>query len=202
MFYVETEPRVYRWLVMLKENGTIMIFDDDRNTFYNPVSDTTLEDLDDDYVLWPRIFNKRALTNDEVQLPAELKLIPDWECGRPFEPRSGYSEEWQELVRGIAASRGRSIPPLEVTKPACAAAADASATSSTTVGPTAFRPLTAGVSAAGASESGTSTSVIGGPTVLGLLPPISTIHQPTVKQASQPNHRWPVQTRRQSQCKR
>lgn len=59
---------------MLKENSTIMIVDDDRNTLYNPVSETTLDDLDDDYVPWPRNFNKRALTNDEVQLPAELKL--------------------------------------------------------------------------------------------------------------------------------
>ena len=57
--------------MMLKETGTTMLFDDDRNTFYNPVSNTTLDDLDDDYVPWPRNFNKRALTNDEVQLPAK-----------------------------------------------------------------------------------------------------------------------------------
>ena len=59
---------------MLKENGTI-IFDDDRNTFYNSVSDTKLKDLEDDYVPWPRNFNKRALKNDKVQLTAKLKLF-------------------------------------------------------------------------------------------------------------------------------
>ena len=164
---------------MLKETGTIMFFDDDRNTFYNFVADTTLEDFDDDYVPWPRNFNKQTLMNDEVQLPAELRLFPGYKCGRPFEPHYGYSKEWQELVRGIAASRGRSNPPLELARPAGTAT-----TSSTTVGPSGAGPSTASVLTTGASEGGSSTSATGGPTVLGLLPPISTILQPSVEQAS------------------
>ena len=167
---------------MLKENGTLMILDDDRITFYNPVFDTTLENLDD-YVPWPCNFNKRALTKDLVQLPAESKLFPGWNCGRQFEPRYKYFEELQELVCGIAASNGSTIPPLIVTKPAGAGAANTLANSFATVGPSASGPSTAEVSAAGALVSGALTLAVGGPTILGLLPPISTILQPSVKQA-------------------
>ena len=76
LFFVEMDLRAYHLLIMLKETGTIMLFDDDRNTFFNSVSDNTLDDLDDDYVPWPRNFNIQALTNYKVQLPAELRLFP------------------------------------------------------------------------------------------------------------------------------
>lgn len=110
VFYVKDSPRVFRWLVMLKEIGTIMMFNVDKNKFYNLVSETTLEDIDD-YVLWPSNLNMRAMTNDTVQLPTESKQFPSYECKMPFEPRYEYFDEWQALVRGIAASMDRSIPP-------------------------------------------------------------------------------------------
>ena len=157
-----------------------MLFENSKNTFYNFFFDTTLEDLNDDYMPWPRNFNKRALTNDDVQLPAELRLFPGWECRKPFEPSYGYLEKWMELVRNIADSNGRSISPLKLTRPAGAAFA-----SSTIVGPSAAGPSTAEFSVAGASLSGSSALATGVPTVLCLLPSISTIFQPTVEQASQ-----------------
>ena len=182
---------------MLKETGTIMHFDDDTNTFYNSVSDTTLEDLTDDYV--SRNLYKRALTNDKVQLPVELRLFPGWECVRPFEPRCGYSKEWQELVRIIAVSKGCSIPPLELTKPAGAAA-----TSSTRVAPSAAGPSTAGVSAAGASESGGFTSATGVPSVLGYYFRSRRFSSrlSSRRHSLRPNLRWPVLTGRLSLNKR
>ena len=44
---MEIAPRTFRWYVLLKESGTIMVFDDDKDTFYNPMTDTTLSDLED-----------------------------------------------------------------------------------------------------------------------------------------------------------
>ena len=126
VFYVEIAPRTFRWYVMLKESGTIMVFDDDKDTFYNPMTDTTLSDLED-YAPWLRDLDKRALTDDEVQLPGSIKDLPSWESGTHLVPSYGYSEEWQALVRAIAASKRRSIPPLEVVKPADTADADTSA---------------------------------------------------------------------------
>ena len=51
-----------------------MFLYDDKTTFYNCVSDTTLLDFDNDFVPWPGNFNKQALKNYEVQLLAKLKL--------------------------------------------------------------------------------------------------------------------------------
>ena len=108
---------------MLKKSGIITVFDDDKDTFYNPITDMTLADLED-YAPWSRDLDKRALTDDEVKLPGNVKDHPGWECGAHLVPRYGYSEEWQELVRAITASKRRSIPPLEVVKPAGTADAD------------------------------------------------------------------------------
>ena len=70
------EPRAYNLLMMLEETGTIMLFDDDINTFSNPVSDTTFDDLDDDYVPWLRNFNKRAFANDESAAAYGTQAVP------------------------------------------------------------------------------------------------------------------------------
>ena len=48
-----------------------MVFDDDKDTFYNPMTDTMLLDLED-YVPWSRDLDKRALTDNEVQLPGSI----------------------------------------------------------------------------------------------------------------------------------
>ena len=42
-----------------------MVFDNDKDTFYNPMTDTTLADLED-YASWSRDSVKRAFTDDEV----------------------------------------------------------------------------------------------------------------------------------------
>ena len=63
VFYVEFGPRTFRWYVMLKESGTIMVLYDDKDTFYNPMTVTTLADLED-YAPWSRDLDKRALTDD------------------------------------------------------------------------------------------------------------------------------------------
>ena len=55
VFYVETKPLIYWWLVMLKQNRAIMICDDDKNTFYNSVSETTLKDLDNECAVAPQL---------------------------------------------------------------------------------------------------------------------------------------------------
>ena len=68
---------------MLKESGTIMVFDDDKDTFYNPMTDITLADLED-YVPWSCNLDKRALTDNEVQLPGSIKELPGWECETHF----------------------------------------------------------------------------------------------------------------------
>ena len=83
--------RTFRWYIMLKESGTIMVFDDDKDTFYNPMTDTTLADLED-YAPWSRDWEKRALTDDEVQFPGSVKDLPGWDCGAHLVPRYGYSE--------------------------------------------------------------------------------------------------------------
>ena len=74
-FYVEIAPRTFRWNVMLKESGTIMVFDDDKDTFYNPMTYTTLADLEDN-VPWSHDLDKRTLTDDELQLPGSVKDLP------------------------------------------------------------------------------------------------------------------------------
>ena len=141
---------------MLKESGTIIIFDDDRDTFYNPMTDTTLADLVD-YAPWSRDLDKRARTDDEVQLPGSIKDLPGWECGAHLVPRYGYSEEWQALVRAIAASKRRSILQLEVVKPAGTADADTSAagTASSSTGAPAASTSAAETAAADTSVGAT-----------------------------------------------
>ena len=62
-----------------------------------------------------------------MQLPGSGKDLPGWQSGAHLVPRYGYSEEWQALVRVIAVTTRRSIPPLEVVKPAGTADADTSA---------------------------------------------------------------------------
>ena len=48
-----------------------MVFDDDKDTFYNQMTDTMLLDLED-YVPWSLDLDKRALTDNEVQLPGSI----------------------------------------------------------------------------------------------------------------------------------
>ena len=172
-----------------------MVFDDDKDTFYNPMTDTTLADLED-YAPWSRDLDKRALTNDKVQLPVSVKDLPGWECGAHLVPRYGNSEEWQALVRAIAALKRRSIPPLEVIKPAGTADPDTSAagTASGSTGAPAASPSAADTATADTSVgatsvvtsavSGVSVSVIDTPSGSGLPPP-SVIPVPSVTEVSQ-----------------
>ena len=195
VFYVKIAPRTFRWYVMLKESGTIMVFDDDKDTFYNPMTDTTLVDLEN-YAPWSRNLDKRALMDDEVQLPGSVKDLPGWECGAHLVPLYGYSEEWQALVHAIAALKRRSIPPLEVVKPAGTVDADTSAagTASGSTGAPAASTSTAETAAADTSVgatsvvtsavSGVSVSVIDTPSGSGLPPP-SVIPLPSVTKVSQ-----------------
>ena len=111
-------------------------------------------------------------------------------------PGSVHTEEWQALVRAIAASKHRSIPPLEVVKPEGTADADTSAVgtaSGSTGAPTAFTSA-AETGAADTSiratsvvtslVSGVSVSVIDMPSGSGLLPP-SVIPLPSITEVSQ-----------------
>ena len=195
VFYVEIAPRTFRWYVMLKESGTIMVFDDDKDTFYNKMTDRTISDLED-YTPWSRDLDKRALTDDEVQLPESIKDLPGWESGAHLVPRYGYSEELQALVRAIAASKRRSIPQLEVVKPASTADTDTSAagTPSGSTGSPAASTSAAETAAADTSVgatsvvtpavSGVSVSVVNTTSGSGLLPPPE-MPLPSVTEVSQ-----------------
>lgn len=55
-----------------------MVFDDVKDTCYNPITDTTLANLED-YVPWSRELDKRVLKDDEVQLPGSIKDLFGWE---------------------------------------------------------------------------------------------------------------------------
>ena len=92
VFYVEIAPRTFRWYVMLNKSGTIMVFDDDKDTFYNPMTNTTLADLKN-YAPWSRYLDKRALTDNEVHLPGSVKDLFGGKCGAHLVARNGHSEE-------------------------------------------------------------------------------------------------------------
>ena len=194
VFYVEIAPRTFRWYVMLKESGTIMVFDDDKDTFYNPMTDRTLADLED-YTPWSRDSDKHALTDDEVV--ARECQGSAWLGVRSASPTAlRLLRKWQALVRAIAESKGRSILPLEVVKPAGTANADTSAagTASGSTGAPAASTLAAETAAADTSVGATSVvisavsgvlvSVIDTPPGFGLPPP-SVIFLPSVAEVSQ-----------------
>ena len=129
-------------------------------------------------------------------MPGSVKDLPGWECGAHLVPRYGYSEEWQALVRAIAVSKRRSIPPLEVVKPAGTADADTSAagTPSGSTGASAASISPAETAAADTSVgatsvvtvavSGVSVSVIDTTSGSGLPPP-SVIFLLSVTEVSQ-----------------
>ena len=131
-----------------------------------------------------------------MPLPGSVNDLFGWECGAHLVPRYGYSEEWQALVCAIAASKRRSIPPLEVVKPAGTADADTSAvgTASGSTGAPAASTSAAETAAADTSVgatsvitsavSGVSVSVIDTPSGSGLPPP-SVIFLPSVAEVSQ-----------------
>ena len=78
VIYLEIAPRTLWLYVMLKVSGKIMVFDDVKDTCYNPITDTTLANLED-YVPWSRELDKRVLKDDEVQLPGSIKDLFGWE---------------------------------------------------------------------------------------------------------------------------
>ena len=123
------------------------------------MKDTTLADLED-YAPWSHDLDKRALTNDEMQLPGSVMDLPGWECGAHLVPRYGYSEEWQTLIRAIAASKRRSIPPLEVAKPAGTADADNAAAGTASGSTGALAASTSAAETAAADTSVEATSVV------------------------------------------
>ena len=140
--------------------------------------------------------DKRALTDDEVQLSGSIRDLPGWECGANLVPRYGNSEEWLALVRAIAASKRRSIPKLEVAKPAGTADADTSAagTASNSTGapaaPTSASETAAADTSIGATSevapamSGVSVSAVDATSGSGLQHP-SVIVYPSVTEVSQ-----------------
>ena len=67
-----------------------MVFDNDMDTLYNLMTDTTLVDLED-YAPLPRDLDKRALTDGEVQFPGSIKDLPGWECEAHLEFNYKYS---------------------------------------------------------------------------------------------------------------
>ena len=147
VFYVET-PTGPQWMVLLRETGTIMVFDAELGTFYNAPSETLYEDLRD-YTPWPRKKSFRALTREEVELPASLEEFPGWTPGSNIhlQPRYGYTEQWLDYIRRRAALEGRAIEPLSVTE-ALESLSKSAPTGS--VGPT---PSTVGSSSTGPAES-------------------------------------------------
>ena len=71
-----------------------MVFDDDKDTFCNPMIDNTLE-ICEDHVPWFRDLDKRALTDKEVQLSNNTINLLGCKCRAHLKPRYGYSEKWQ-----------------------------------------------------------------------------------------------------------
>ena len=100
---------------MLRESGTILVFNAELGTFYNEPSETLLEDLRD-YTPWPRKRCYRALAAEEVELPASLEEFPGWTSGSKahLQPRYGYTEEWLNHVRRRAAIDGRAMEPMTI----------------------------------------------------------------------------------------
>ena len=89
---LEIAPRIFRWYVMLKESGSMIVTYDDKDTLYNPMTNTRLADLEDN-VPWSRDLDKRTLSDDEVLLPGSIKKLFGWECDANLQPRYGYSEQ-------------------------------------------------------------------------------------------------------------
>ena len=116
VFYVET-PTGPEWMVMLRGSGTIMVYNAELGTFYNEPTEVLLEDLRD-YTPWPRSRNFRALTAEEVELPANLEEFPGWTPGSTAHllPRYGYSDGWLNRLRASAAFAGRTMEPLSFTE--------------------------------------------------------------------------------------
>lgn len=81
---MEIVLQTFWWYVILKETGTIRIFDDNKDTFYNLMTDTTLADLEN-YVPWTRDLDKRTLSDNEVHLPGNITELSRWECGEHIE---------------------------------------------------------------------------------------------------------------------
>ena len=102
-----------------------MVFDDDKDTFYNPMIDTTLAKCVD-YVPWSRDLDTRALTDKEVLLPGSTIDLPRWKYGAHVNSHYRYFEEWQALVRAIASLKHCSILQLELVNPASTANAGTS----------------------------------------------------------------------------
>ena len=97
VFYVET-PTGPEWMVMLRGSGTIMVYNVELGTFYNEPTEVLLEDLRD-YTPWPRSRSFRALTAEEVELPARLDRVSWMDDGQ-----QGASFSALRLLRRVAES--------------------------------------------------------------------------------------------------
>jgi len=111
---VDANTKNVRAACMLKQSGTVVFYDEEREEFVNRAEGSTPQEIASAYK--PEY---RPLDDFEVNLPRQESEWPGYCEGLHEVPCYGYSDEWQEHVKEAAAGKYQ-LKPLELLMPSFA----------------------------------------------------------------------------------